>query len=235
MNVVSRTDIGRVRSSNQDALLVQHGAYGLYGVADGMGGHRAGDVASSMTVTLLARMLENEKPSEHTLRAAVEEVNRKVYAEQKNCAELNGMGTTLTLLWEDRDTILLGHVGDSRAYLLRNGEIVQKTQDHSMVAEMLRDGLITQEEAERHPYRHVITRAIGTADSIEVDIFRVDKKSGDQWLLCSDGLSEYVTEHEMALRLQNMTLDEAANALLLRALSLGGRDNVTLLLAEVAR
>ena len=235
MNVVSRTDIGRVRQSNQDALLVQHGPYGLYGVADGMGGHRAGDVASSMTVTLLARMLENEKPSEHTLRAAIDEVNRKVYAEQIKNADLRGMGTTLTLLWEDADSVLLGHVGDSRAYLLRGGVIEQKTQDHSMVGEMLRDGLITHDEAARHPYRNVITRAIGTAETVVCDIFRQDKKGGDKWLLCSDGLSEYVSDHEMAERLQNMPMEAAANALLLRALSLGGRDNVTLLLAEVAR
>ena len=235
MKVVSRTDIGRVRASNQDALLVQHREYSLYGVADGMGGHRAGDVASSMTVELLTRLLANQKPSENILRMAVEEVNRQVYKAQLENPDYNGMGTTLTMMWEDESTLLFAHVGGSRAYLLRNGEIRQMTEDHSLVWEMLREGAITQEEAARHPYRNVITRAIGTAETIECDIFRVEKKPGDQWVLCSDGLTEYVTDGEIASRMLNMTMEDAANALLLRALSLGGRDNVTLLLGEVAK
>ena len=234
MKVVSRTDIGRVRASNQDALLDVHGEYSLYGVADGMGGHRAGDVASRMTVEWLGSMLAGKQPDEQVLRSAVEEVNKKVYNAQLEDEALSGMGTTLTLLWEDQTSFLLAHVGDSRAYRLRKGELVQVTQDHSMVAEMLRDGLITPEEAARHPYRNVITRAIGTAETVECDVFRVDKKAGDKWLICTDGLTEYVGDGEISLRLENMNMDEAANALLLRALSLGGRDNVTLLLGEVA-
>ena len=235
MRAVSRTDIGRVRASNQDALLMQAGKYPLYGVADGMGGHRAGDVASRMTVDMISQRLGDQKPSEQVLRAAVEEANRAVYQAQQENSDYAGMGTTLTMLWEDEDTLLLAHVGDSRAYLLRNEEIKQITCDHSLVGEMLRDGIITQEEAANHPYRNVITRAIGTEATVECDIFRVEKKAGDKWLICSDGLSEYVSDAEMASRLENMHLEEAANALLLRALSLGGRDNVTLLLAEVTR
>ena len=234
MKVVSRTDIGRVRASNQDALLDVQGEYPLYGVADGMGGHRAGDVASRMTVELLGTMLSGKQPDEQVLRKTVEEINLRVYNAQLEDENLSGMGTTLTLLWEDHTSFLLCHVGDSRAYRLRKGELVQMTQDHSMVAEMLRDGLITPEEAAQHPYRNVITRAIGTADTVECDIFRVDKKAGDKWIVCSDGLTEYVGDSEICLRLENMNMDEAANALLLRALSLGGRDNVTLLLGEVA-
>ena len=125
-------------------------------------------------------------------------------------------------------------MGDSRAYLWRDGVIRQVTMDHSMVAEMVRDGALTPEEALRHPYRHVITRALGTAETVETDVIRVEKKLGDRWLVCSDGLSEYVTEQEMAQRLATLPLEDAADALLLRALSLGGRDNVTLLLAEVS-
>lgn len=234
MKVVSRTDIGRVRASNQDALLLHRDRFSLYGVADGMGGHKAGDVASRMTVDMLARLLSDKKPTENALRCAVEEVNKAVYTAQLEDPDLKGMGTTLTMLWEDEDSLLIAHVGDSRAYLLRRGEMRQVTQDHSLVGEMVRDGIITPEEAARHPYRNVITRAIGTAEDIECDIIRVDKMTGDKWLLCSDGLSEYVTDGEMAQRLENMNMEEAANALLLRALSLGGRDNVTLLLAEVA-
>lgn len=234
MRTVSRTDIGHVRATNQDALIEQHGRFGLYGVADGMGGHKAGDIASKMAVLLLGRMLENVEPEENALRGCVDQVNRAVYLEQEKDATLRGMGTTLTVLWEGDHDILVGHVGDSRAYLWRDGVICQVTMDHSMVAEMVRDGALTPEEALRHPYRHVITRALGTAETVETDVIRVEKKLGDRWLVCSDGLSEYVTEQEMAQRLATLSLEDAADALLLRALSLGGRDNVTLLLAEVS-
>ncbi len=234
MRTVSRTDIGHVRATNQDALIEQHGRFGLYGVADGMGGHKAGDIASKMAVLLLGRMLENVEPEETALRGCVDQVNRAVYLEQEKDETLRGMGTTLTVLWEGDHDILVGHVGDSRAYLWRDGVIRQVTMDHSMVAEMVRDGALTPEEALRHPYRHVITRALGTAETVETDVIRVEKKLGDRWLVCSDGLSEYVTEQEMSQRLATLSLEDAADALLLRALSLGGRDNVTLLLAEVS-
>ena len=233
MKIASRTDIGRVRESNQDALLIVEGTYGLFGVADGMGGHNAGDVASRMAVLLLGRVLEGAKPDEALLRAGVEEVNALIYEEQKKDAALRGMGTTLTVLWEDENRLLLGHVGDSRAYRLRKGVLTQISMDHSLVGEMLRGGLITEEQARTHPYRNVITRAVGTADTIEVDVTELEKQRGDLYLLCSDGLSEYVTPDRMRDILMQMPSEDAADEMLRLALEGGGQDNITVLIAEV--
>ena len=234
MNVVSRTHIGNVRASNQDALLIQHGRYGLFGVADGMGGHKAGDVASRMAVELLARVLEGARPKENLLRDSIEEVNTAIYDAQLNDGDLSGMGTTLTVIWEDQDRVLLGHVGDSRAYLLRDGKMRQISLDHSMVGEMVRNGLLTPEQAARHPYRNVITRALGASVDVEVDITALEKRTGDQYLICSDGLSEYVTLEQMEEILTHMPMEQAADLMLNMALQGGGRDNISLVIAEVA-
>ena len=233
MNVVSRTHVGNVRPSNQDALLVLPGRYGLFGVADGMGGHKAGDVASRMAVDYLARMLQNARPAEALLRGGIQQANLQIYREQMDNADWNGMGTTLTVIWEDDDRVLLGHVGDSRAYLLRRGRLSQISVDHSLVGEMLRDGLITPEQARRHPYRNVITRALGASEDVLADISVLDKQAGDQYLICSDGLSEYVTTEEMEEILLNRPMEQAADELLNRALQGGGRDNISLVIAEV--
>lgn len=233
MKIVSRTHIGKVRSSNQDALLLQDGAHGLYGVADGMGGHRGGDVASQMAVVLLGRVLEGKDPSEALLRAGIEEVNQMIFTEQLHNRDLSGMGTTLTVLWEDSDRLLLGHVGDSRAYHIRAGKIRQVSQDHSMVADLVRDGVLTEEQARVHPYRNIITRALGTADTIEVDVTELDRREGDKFLLCSDGLSEYVRPEEMLEILTKTPAEDAAEIMLQMALDGGGQDNITLLIAEV--
>ena len=233
MNVVSRTHVGNVRPSNQDALLVLPGRYGLFGVADGMGGHKAGDVASRMAVDYLARMLQNARPAEALLRGGIQQANLQIYREQLDNADWNGMGTTLTVIWEDDDRVLLGHVGDSRAYLLRCGRLSQISVDHSLVGEMLRDGLITPEQARRHPYRNVITRALGASEDVLADISVLDKQAGDQYLICSDGLSEYVTTEEMEEILLNRPMEQAADELLNRALQGGGRDNISLVIAEV--
>lgn len=233
MNVASRTHIGLVRASNQDALLLQPGKYGLYGVADGMGGHKAGDIASMMAVTLMKRFLSDVKPTGEHLRKGIEEANQMIYEEQLYRSELSGMGTTLTVIWEDKKRVFLGHVGDSRAYLLRDNTLRQVSQDHSMVAEMVRDGLITQEEALRHPYRNIITRALGTDTTVDVDVTEIEKRAGDIYLLCSDGLSEYVREEQMRQLLLDHDLDEAADLMLNLALKGGGRDNISLVIAEV--
>ncbi|MBR0407818.1 MAG: Stp1/IreP family PP2C-type Ser/Thr phosphatase [Clostridia bacterium] len=231
----ARTHIGNVRASNQDALLVLPGVYGVYGVADGMGGHKAGDVASKMAVSVVERLLRNQAPSPKLLQSAIEEANALIYEEQLNNPDYSGMGTTMTLIWEDADRVLLGHVGDSRAYRVRKKSISQVSRDHSMVAEMVRKGLITEEEARVHPYRNIITRALGTAETIEVDVEELDKKPGDLYLLCSDGLSEYIRDEEMLYLLRkHPSLEEAADVLLNLALEGGGRDNISVVLAEVA-
>ena len=233
MNVVSRTHVGNVRPSNQDSLLLSPGRYGLYGVADGMGGHKAGDVASQMAVLLLSRVLEDARPDESLLRGGIEEVNQMVYQEQLKDESLSGMGTTLTVIWEDENRVLLGHVGDSRAYLLRDGKLRQISQDHSMVGEMLRDGLITPEQARNHPYRNIITRALGSGEDVDVDVTVLDKHPGDKYLLCSDGLSEYVQIEEMEAALLRTPMEDAADQFLDWALTRGGRDNISIVLAEV--
>ncbi len=230
MKWVSRTHIGHVRATNQDSLLIQPG---LYGVADGMGGHKAGDIASRMAVLMLGRVLEDAKPSEPLLRGGMEEINRLVYEQQMQDENLSGMGTTMTVIWEADDFVLLGHVGDSRAYLRRDGVLTQISQDHSMVSELVRQGVLTKEMAARHPYRNVITRAIGTDISVTPDILRLDKRKGDQWLICTDGLTGYISDEEIAAALNSLPMDDAADVLLNRALDLGGGDNVTFVIAEV--
>ena len=233
MKITSRTHIGQVRASNQDSLLIQDGKYGLYGVADGMGGHNGGDIASQMAVLMLGRVLEGAKPAMSLLKGGIEEVNLLIYREQLKNELLSGMGTTLTVIWEDEDKLLLGHVGDSRAYLIRNGKISQITQDHSVVAEMVRSGAITEEEAKHHPYRNVITQAVGTGEEVLMQLDEIEKKRGDKFLICSDGLYEYIEKEEMLNHLQCSPVDHAADVMLEKALAMGGKDNITLLIAEV--
>lgn len=234
MIVTARTHIGNVRASNQDALLVLEGPCGLYCVADGMGGHQAGDVASRMAVEELTAALGGKKPSEKLLRLGIQEANRRIFDAQMQDEALSGMGTTLTMIWEDKRRVLLGHVGDSRAYRLRDGVLQQVSRDHSLVAQMVRDGLLTPEEAARHPYRNIITRALGTDESVEADILELDKRPGDLYLICSDGLTEYVPDEGLKQILTGARMEDAADTLLRLALEGGGRDNISLVLAEVA-
>lgn len=227
MNVWTRTDIGKVRSSNQDALIQTEN---LLGVADGMGGHNGGEVASAGARDGLIELLQGKEPDGETLRTAIVAVNRRLYLRQKEDEALSGMGTTLTVLWLDDASVHVGHVGDSRAYRLREGELAQITQDHSVVAEMVREGLLTREQAACHPMRNVITRAVGTEEGLEVDILRETRRKGDLWLVCSDGLYGMVPEGEIRRVLTENKPDKAADLLLKRALDAGGRDNVSLVI-----
>jgi len=231
MKWVMRTHVGNIRSTNQDTALIS-GC--LYGVADGMGGHQAGDIASRMTMDLIRDTLRAKAPDSDALRDAVVSVNSAVFARQSEDPALAGMGTTLTVLWEDESTVLLAHVGDSRAYLLRDGELRQVTDDHSLVAEMRRQGLLTEQEAATHPYRHMITRAIGTDRDVEPDILSIDKQAGDIWLICSDGLTGHVGDEDIGRFLKEKPMNDAADGLLAAALDRGGRDNITLIILEVA-
>ena len=232
MKVVSKTHIGNVRASNQDSVLYEETTR-LYGVADGMGGHNGGDIASQMAVLLLARILESLFPSEENLRSGFEQVNELIYQEQLKNPILSGMGTTLTVLWENEDKILLGHIGDSRAYLMRNGKIEQISRDHSLVGEMVREGVLTEEQALAHPYRNVITQAVGTAETLNPHLETINKKAADKFILCSDGLYEYVSKDEMCELLMRYSPEDAAEKMIEKALTGGGKDNVTVLIAEV--
>lgn len=226
-----RTDVGKVRANNQDAPIVSE-KLRLYGVADGMGGHKGGEVASTSARDDLLRELEGKTPSVATLSSAIEEVNRQIYHQQEHDDALTGMGTTLSVLWMSDNFVYIGHVGDSRVYLLRDGEFKQMTLDHSLVEQQVREGVLTEEEAQNHPMRNIITRAIGTDESVEVDVVVEERRKGDLWLACSDGLHGLVDDRQMRDALRQYAPEKAADVLLKAALDAGGRDNVTLVIVH---
>lgn len=226
-----RTDVGKVRANNQDAPIVSE-KLRLYGVADGMGGHKGGEVASTSARDDLLRELEGKTPSVAALSGAIEEVNRQIYHQQEHDDALTGMGTTLSVLWMSDNFVYIGHVGDSRVYLLRDGEFKQMTLDHSLVEQLVREGVLTEEEAQNHPMRNIITRAIGTDESVEVDVVVEERRKGDLWLACSDGLHGLVDDCQMRDALRQYAPEKAADVLLKAALDAGGRDNVTLVIVH---
>ena len=226
-----RTDVGKVRANNQDAP-IESEKLRLYGVADGMGGHKGGEVASTSARDDLLRELEGKTPSVAALSGAIEEVNRQIYHQQEHDDALTGMGTTLSVLWMSDNFVYIGHVGDSRVYLLRDGEFRQMTLDHSLVEQLVREGVLTEEEAQNHPMRNIITRAIGTDESVEVDVVVEERRKGDLWLACSDGLHGLVDDRQMRDALRQYAPEKAADVLLKAALDAGGRDNVTLVIVH---
>lgn len=226
-----RTDVGKVRANNQDAPILSE-KLRLYGVADGMGGHKGGEVASTSARDDLLRELEGKTPSVAALSGAIEEVNRQIYHQQEHDDALTGMGTTLSVLWMSDNFVYIGHVGDSRVYLLRDGEFKQMTLDHSLVEQLVREGVLTEEEAQNHPMRNIITRAIGTDESVEVDVVVEERRKGDLWLACSDGLHGLVDDRQMRDALRQYAPEKAADVLLKAALDAGGRDNVTLVIVH---
>lgn len=225
--VVSRTDVGRVRKSNQDALIIGDG---LAGVADGMGGHNGGEIASGETRDGMLRELRDHKPDRQVLEDAVKKINLEIWERQEKDAALTGMGTTLTLLWPTENEVLIAQVGDSRAYLIRDGKMRQVTDDHSLVGDMVRRGVLTEEQAACHPMRNYITRAVGTEDTIEVDLFSEPRKAGDRWLVCSDGLYSQMSRATLEELARTEDDEETADRLLEAALEGGGKDNISFVL-----
>jgi protein phosphatase len=224
------TDVGRQRSTNEDSLLV-HPPY--FAVADGMGGAKAGEVASQLAVQVLEEELEahpGEAP-EAQLARTLQEANTRIFELSTDDESRRGMGTTVTAARvHDRD-VSLGHVGDSRAYRLREGELEQLTRDHSLVAELQRSGQLSPEAAEHHPQRSIITRALGPEPDVEVDTYTVPGREGDVFLLCSDGLTGMISDDEMASILRRAgSLGEAADSLIRAANQSGGKDNITVVL-----
>lgn len=233
MKLAWRSDIGRLRQSNQDACLILEGDYPLFAVADGMGGHRGGDIASAMAVAGLREQLGGHKPAPERIRRSFTALSRQIFERQKADPALGGMGTTLTMLWADRERILLGHVGDSRAYLLRDGLLKQLSMDHSLVGELLRSGTLDAQGARSYPYRNIITRALGTQASVRCDTLEEERRPGDRWLLCSDGLTEQLDDLAIKKLLLLEDLEAVAEGLLQAALEDGGRDNISLIVLEV--
>ena len=223
------TDVGRQRAGNEDSMLEDSP---LFVVADGMGGAQAGEVASRLAVETLARLRpDDDEQAEEELVEAVREANRRIHARAQEDRELAGMGTTITAAWVHDGQIAIGHVGDSRAYRWRDGELAQLTDDHSLVAELERHGKLTAAEARVHPQRSMILRALGIEADVEVDTYAFTGEPGDVFLLCSDGLSGVVHDQVIAEVLGSAeSLDQAAADLIELANISGGPDNITAVL-----
>lgn len=228
---IQRTDTGRQRSGNEDS---SYARAPVFAVADGMGGARAGEVASQIAVETFEQGLPDEGSPEERLSVVVQKANRAIYDRSQAEAELTGMGTTLTSAMLDDDHVAIAHVGDSRAYLLRDGELTRLTQDHSLVEELLQRGKLTEEEAAEHPQRSIITRALGPEPVVEVDTRSYAVRPGDVVMLCSDGLTSMIPEKRVQqIMTETSGLRAAADRLIAEANAAGGRDNITVVLFRV--
>jgi serine/threonine protein phosphatase PrpC len=226
------TDTGRRRIGNEDAYVFRPP---FFAIADGMGGARAGEIAAGLAATVLE---QGAVPTGAAgIVALIEEANRRIWQRSVDDPETSGMGTTVTAALVDRESgkVIIGHVGDSRAYLYRDATLEQLTTDHSLVVELVESGILTPEEAERHPQRSAITRAVGTEPTVEIDAFSVDAKPGDLYLVCSDGLTDMLTGEEVEEVIAESKADpaETAKALVAAANERGGEDNITVVLFEM--
>ena len=225
------TDTGRQRRANEDSLLA-HAP--LFVVADGMGGAQAGEVASRIAVESFQDGLDDSSEPEEALAALARVANARIHELSHSHAEQAGMGTTLTAIYVGERDVSIAHVGDSRAYRLRDGELVRLTEDHSLVDELLRQGRLTPEEAVEHPQRSVITRALGPEGVVEVDTRSYTARDGDVYLLCSDGLTTMLPEERLTdVLLGHRALRDAGEALIAAANEAGGRDNITVVLVRL--
>lgn len=240
MEYAAKTHRGNVRKRNEDSLYIPDGKglEGLVIVADGMGGYNAGDVASALSVQVAGNIftaagLQNPMPpARDTVRWAFREANRAIAEYAATNEFYQGMGTTMTLVTRQGDEWLLGNVGDSRGYLIREGQVRQVTRDHSLVQLMVDRGRMSAEEAQHHPYRNVITRAVGSDSFADADLFELEMLPGDIVLLCSDGLSNYLDEADLLAALDQSTLQAACEAMVTLALERGGSDNITVVLCR---
>lgn len=237
MRVAGLSDVGRCRKANQDQFLVDD-ALGAYAIADGMGGHAAGEVASDLAIRALSASVRRRwaeqgpwGPQEagELLRDAVNEGNRLICDSVQGRSEWRGMGTTAVVLLMAAGTAVIGHVGDSRAYLLRDRKLRQLTSDHSWVNEQVKLGLLTHEQAQRHPMRNIVTRALGNQSRVEVDLVEEPVCPGDVFVLCSDGLNGMLSDDEIGeiLAASPDSPIAACRALVERANARGGEDNIT--------
>ncbi|MED3552237.1 Stp1/IreP family PP2C-type Ser/Thr phosphatase [Cytobacillus praedii] len=241
MKAVYMTDRGRIRQHNEDngGVFTNKSGQRLAIVADGMGGHRAGDVASEMALTNLQNVwreteeIQTADEAEAWLKTNIENGNTLIYEHSKKVSECEGMGTTMVAaICTDRFTTV-ANIGDSRCYILNETGFQQLTDDHSLVNELVRTGQISKEDAEHHPMKNVVLRALGTEESVSIDIKTIIFEEGDLLLLCSDGLSNKVTESEMIDMLESETdLNAKASSLIELANNHGGEDNITLVIVE---
>ena len=218
------THTGRKRRRNEDAYVFEPP---LFAVADGMGGARAGDLASRLAAAAV-RAGEVDGNGKERVVSLIQQANSSVYKRSNEDAEAAGMGTTMTVALVEDSVVTFGHVGDSRAYILREGVLEQLTEDHSLVAELVRVGKLSPEEAESHPQRSVVTRILGTDPDVDVDTFTVDARPGDVFLICSDGLTTMIGDDDIGRVLtERSSLDDAAKELVQLANKAGGEDNIT--------
>ncbi|CAM3948168.1 Stp1/IreP family PP2C-type Ser/Thr phosphatase [Paenibacillus alkaliterrae] len=246
MLTANRSDIGRVRQVNEDQAWVGQLGNGitLAIVADGMGGHQAGDVASQKAVDAFRSMLEQSaaksdlsvQEGKMLIRQAITQANEAVFELASHNELYHNMGTTIVAALVKRDNAIIGHVGDSRAYKITEGAITQLTNDHTLVNELVKSGQLSVEEAAHHPRRNVLTRAVGTDSHVEIDVQAVEWSPHDVLLLCSDGLSNMVSEQEMlqTVRTEQLELEAKADHLIQLALHAGGDDNITVVILQEA-
>jgi PPM family protein phosphatase len=227
------SDTGRKRRRNEDNYVISPP---LFAVADGMGGAQAGEVASKLAVATLETEIATSLRGVERVAALVREANRRVYERATTDPSASGMGTTMTVAVVEGETVVIGHVGDSRAYLVRDGRMEQLTDDHSLVNELLKSGKLSPEEAEVHPQRSVITRAVGTDPDVQVDAFTIDARDGDVFLLCSDGLTDMVGDADILdlVARHRDDLARAVRALVAAANRGGGEDNITAVAFRIA-
>jgi PPM family protein phosphatase len=220
------SDTGRRRRRNEDNYVV---APPLFAVADGMGGAQAGEVASSLAASALEAGTPEELDGHERVSALIEEANRRIFDRASTDPSASGMGTTMTVALVEGMSVVIGHVGDSRAYLVRGDSMEQLTEDHSLVNELVKGGKLSEEEAQIHPQRSVITRAVGTDPDVDIDAFTIEAEDGDVFLLCSDGLTDMVEDVDI-LRLVDANrsdLEQAVRSLVQLANKEGGEDNIT--------
>ena len=236
LRAAARSDVGLRRAANEDAFALAP-ALGLYLVADGMGGHVAGQLASQLaangTVDAFRKVAERKAELTEKLRYCVAFANHHIYATAQEKPEVKGMGTTLVALLAGGGRLALAHVGDSRAYLVRGGRIRQLTDDHSLVAELVRRKELSAEDAKGHPHRHVLTRALGVRREVEADLAELTAAEGDTVVLCSDGLTNHVSDDEIAKHaVASDDLDRNCAGLVALANDRGGEDNITVALVR---
>ncbi|GIQ67692.1 Stp1/IreP family PP2C-type Ser/Thr phosphatase [Xylanibacillus composti] len=239
MKAVNKTDVGKVRQINEDSSWVNTDWNGLTLaiVADGMGGHKAGDVASQMAISVLQEQLleisrdTSTEQCEDFLRTAIHAANHKLYELASSNPAYSGMGTTIAVVLANSEWLLAAHIGDSRIYLCTEQAVLQLTEDHSLVNELVKSGQITAEEAATHPRRNILTKAMGTDPFVDPDVRLHDWKAGDLLLICSDGLTSMVGEDRISEFVRNTdSLEQKADRLVESALEAGGDDNVTVVL-----
>ena len=232
----ARSDVGQVRTNNEDSL-IEEPAIGLFGVCDGLGGHAAGEVASSIAASTLEEFAQKTPESpDGTLESGIQEANRRILSDQAANAEHRGMGTTISSLWlvpDNSGSAWVGHVGDSRMYLQRADKLEQLTEDHSPVFRLFKQGVLTKDQMQQHPQKNLLDRSLGVFPQVKADVLSVSLTVDDIFLICTDGLTDGLSDQEIQSILTTSPISEAADQLTAMANEKGGLDNITVVLVQI--